>query len=80
MSKYTEMREFLATIGKTHEEMQEMWDYCVKNGHALIRQLARCGKNWSDMNTAALTTLETTYLRLKQKRRLNRDDSDKGAS
>lgn len=59
------MRDFLKSQNKTHEEMQDMWDFCKSKGHSLICQLDRCGKNWFDMNTRALATLEREYNKLR---------------
>lgn len=62
---YVEMKKFLSSQNKTDEQMQEMWDYCVENGHKLICQLDRCGKSWTDLNAYALSTLEREYIKLK---------------
>lgn len=63
---YTEMKSYLDTTGKSHDEMEMMWKYCVEHGHQLISQLNRCGKRWTDMNTQALSTLEREYNKLKE--------------
>ena len=62
--EFLEMYNFLKGIGKTKEEMDEMWNYCVKHGHPLISMLNKCGKSWTDCNTSALSTLEREYLKL----------------
>ena len=66
MIEYSEMRNFLIKAGKTHEEMQDMWDYCAYNGHPLISKITECGKNWTDLNPACILSLEKEYLKLKE--------------
>lgn len=65
--EYLEMKKLLEEHHTTYEEMQMMWDYCLKNGHSLICQLDRCGKSWTDLNKYALATLEKEYNKLKEK-------------
>jgi hypothetical protein len=65
MMDYIEMHNFLKTHGLTHERMQEMWNYCVRNGHPLIKQLDGCGTLWFDLDTHVLATLEREYKQLK---------------
>lgn len=64
--EYIEMRAFLQELGKTHEEMQMMWDFCIEKEHKVICNLHRSGKSWHDLNTMALKTLEREYLKLKE--------------
>ena len=65
--EFLEMYEFLQRIGKTKEEMDEIWEYCVKHKHPLISRIDKCGKSWTDLNTYALRSLEEEYKKLKYK-------------
>jgi len=56
----TLMRE----MDTTPQELDMMWDACVKAGHKLITQLDRCDKGWRDLNPHAIKTLPREYYRL----------------
>lgn len=61
---YFEMKQLLEQIGKTDEEMEMMWNYCLEKGHSLISQLDRSGVKWHEMNIHALKTLEEEYYKM----------------
>lgn len=62
-----EKEEFEKNVKHSPEELDRMWSYCLEKGHALICQLDRCGKDWRDLNTNCIATLEKEYLKIKDK-------------
>lgn len=48
----------------TPEELDMMWNACVKAGHKLIANLDRYGNGWRDLNPHAIKTLPREYYKL----------------
>lgn len=72
---YTVMREALSSMGRTHEQIEYMWNFCLALGHPLIKQLNRSGLHWTGLNEQALKTLEREY-RYLGGRKLVRNETD----
>jgi hypothetical protein len=64
MHGYTEIRQFLQTNNITHEDMQNMFDYLYDKNWK-IKAIADEGKNWTDLNLAAMKSLIGTYQKTK---------------
>ena len=61
MLTFEQGEKLMTEMNTTPDELDMMWDACIKAGHGLITQLSNCGKGWRDLNQQAIKTLPREY-------------------
>ena len=64
MLSFQEGEKLMKEMNTTPEELDMMWDVCLKVGHRLISQFAHSGIGWRELNPAAIKTLPREYQKI----------------
>ena len=64
MLTFKEGEKLMEEMNTTPEELDMMWDTCVKAGHRLIAQLDRCGEGWRDLDSMVIKTLPREFIKI----------------